>query len=74
MSDTDANRRHAEKMRTYKAAKERSLAAKSDSKGLLMVHTGAGKGKTSPRSAWSSATSPTTGRSRWCSSSRRRTG
>jgi cob(I)alamin adenosyltransferase len=43
----DLNARHAEKMKKHKVAKDRMLAAKSDSKGLLIVHTGAGKGKTS---------------------------
>ncbi len=47
MTETDVNFRHAEKMRKYKEAKDRSLASKTDSKGLLIVHTGAGKGKTS---------------------------
>ncbi len=47
MTETDVNFRHAEKMRKYKEAKDRSLATKTDSKGLLIVHTGAGKGKTS---------------------------
>jgi cob(I)alamin adenosyltransferase len=42
-----ADARHAEKMRKHKAAKEKMLAAKSDRKGLIIVHTGAGKGKTS---------------------------
>lgn len=46
--DTEAelNARHAEKMRKHKAAKDRILAGKSADKGLLVVHTGAGKGKT----------------------------
>jgi cob(I)alamin adenosyltransferase len=47
MTSTDLNIRHAEKMKKHKAAKDKMLAAKSDSKGLLIVHTGAGKGKTS---------------------------
>ena len=41
------NARHAEKMRRRKAGKEKILADKSSEKGLLIVHTGAGKGKTS---------------------------
>ena len=44
--ETDPNARHAEKMRKHKAAKDRMLAGKSADKGLLIVHTGAGKGKT----------------------------
>lgn len=45
--DEAANARHAEKMRKHKAAKDKMLAGKSADKGLLIVHTGAGKGKTS---------------------------
>ena len=41
------NERHAAKMKKHKAGKEKILAGKSAVKGLLMVHTGAGKGKTS---------------------------
>ena len=41
------NARHAEKMKKHKAAKDKMLAGKTDEKGLLIVHTGAGKGKTS---------------------------
>ena len=47
LDDTALNARHAEKMRKHKAGKERILADKSSDKGLLIVHTGAGKGKTS---------------------------
>ncbi|MBP2302573.1 cob(I)yrinic acid a,c-diamide adenosyltransferase [Azospirillum picis] len=41
----EINRRHAEKMKRRKALQERTLAAKTVEKGLLMVHTGKGKGK-----------------------------
>jgi cob(I)alamin adenosyltransferase len=45
---TDAlNQRHAEKMRKHKAARDKIMATKTGDKGLLIVHTGAGKGKTS---------------------------
>ena len=45
-ADTDElNRRHAEKMKRRKALQERALASKTVEKGLLMVHTGKGKGK-----------------------------
>lgn len=47
ISDDALNARHAEKMRKHKAAKDRMLAGKSADAGLLIVHTGAGKGKTS---------------------------
>lgn len=45
--DDDVNRRHAEKMRKHKAARDKIMATKSGDKGLLIVHTGSGKGKTS---------------------------
>jgi cob(I)alamin adenosyltransferase len=45
--DADAiNRRHAEKMAKKKAVRDRILATKTEQKGLLIVHTGKGKGKT----------------------------
>jgi cob(I)alamin adenosyltransferase len=43
--DAELDARHAEKMRKRKAARERMLATKTIEKGLLIVHTGAGKGK-----------------------------
>ncbi|MFQ5970871.1 MAG: cob(I)yrinic acid a,c-diamide adenosyltransferase [Alphaproteobacteria bacterium] len=46
MSDDELNRRHAEKKRKQKAARDRMLAKKTREKGLLLVHTGKGKGKT----------------------------
>ena len=45
--DISEQARHAAKMRKHKAAKDKMLAAKSDQKGLLIVNTGTGKGKTS---------------------------
>jgi len=41
----DVNARHNEKMRKKKAAREKILAGKTIEKGLLIVHTGKGKGK-----------------------------
>ena len=41
------NARHAEKMRKHKAARDKIMATKSGDKGLLIVNTGSGKGKTS---------------------------
>jgi cob(I)alamin adenosyltransferase len=38
---------HNEKMRKFQAAHEKKLATKTVEKGLVIVHTGAGKGKTS---------------------------
>ena len=44
-NDEDANRRANEKARKRKAAREKMLADKTREKGLLIVHTGKGKGK-----------------------------
>ncbi|MBL3585234.1 cob(I)yrinic acid a,c-diamide adenosyltransferase [Rhodovulum sulfidophilum] len=45
VSDDDA--RHAAKMAKKKAARDKIMAGKSDEKGLILVHTGTGKGKSS---------------------------
>jgi cob(I)alamin adenosyltransferase len=45
MSDDELNERHAEKMAKKKAARDKILATKTIEKGLIMVHTGKGKGK-----------------------------
>ncbi|MDO9638442.1 MAG: cob(I)yrinic acid a,c-diamide adenosyltransferase [Pseudotabrizicola sp.] len=39
--------RHASKMARIKAARDRNMAGKTGEKGLIIVHTGAGKGKSS---------------------------
>ncbi|MBK8176891.1 MAG: cob(I)yrinic acid a,c-diamide adenosyltransferase [Rhodospirillales bacterium] len=44
--DEDLVRRHAEKMAKKKAAREKILATKTEERGLVIVHTGKGKGKT----------------------------
>ena len=44
-TDEEINRRHNEKMARRKAARERMLATKTEERGLLIVHTGRGKGK-----------------------------
>ena len=45
-TDTEAlDKRHAEKMAKKKAARDKILATKTIEKGLLIVHTGKGKGK-----------------------------
>jgi cob(I)alamin adenosyltransferase len=41
------NARHNEKARKHKAARDKIMATKIGEKGLLIVHTGTGKGKTS---------------------------
>jgi cob(I)alamin adenosyltransferase len=43
----DVNARHSEKMRRIKAARDRMMATKTEEKGLIIVLTGAGKGKSS---------------------------
>jgi cob(I)alamin adenosyltransferase len=50
MSEDDAgvtpdNARHSEKMKKKKAARDKIMATKTIEKGLLIVHTGKGKGK-----------------------------
>ncbi|MCP9627953.1 cob(I)yrinic acid a,c-diamide adenosyltransferase [Rhodopseudomonas palustris] len=45
--ERDDNARHAEKAKKRKAAHDKKLEGMSDDKGLLIVHTGTGKGKTS---------------------------
>ncbi|TMV90023.1 cob(I)yrinic acid a,c-diamide adenosyltransferase [Thioclava sp. BHET1] len=45
--DTSDETRHAEKMAKIKAARDKMMAGKSDEKGLIIVHTGKGKGKSS---------------------------
>jgi len=44
-SEAELNARHADKMRKKKAARDKILATKTIEKGLLIVHTGKGKGK-----------------------------
>ncbi|MEO0771779.1 MAG: cob(I)yrinic acid a,c-diamide adenosyltransferase [Pseudomonadota bacterium] len=44
---TDDAARHAEKMAKKKAARDKIMATKTDKKGLIMIHTGKGKGKSS---------------------------
>jgi len=46
MSDDEIRARHAEKMAKRKAARDKIIATKTKEKGLLIVHTGKGKGKT----------------------------
>jgi cob(I)alamin adenosyltransferase len=45
MSEAERDARHADKMRKKKAARDKILATKTIEKGLLIVHTGKGKGK-----------------------------
>jgi len=47
LSEVSFDERHAEKMAKKKAARDRIMATKSGDKGLIIVHTGAGKGKSS---------------------------
>ncbi len=52
MINTD-NARHSQKMAKKKAARDKILATKTEEKGLLIVHTGKGKGKST--AAWGMA-------------------
>ena len=45
MTEEELNARHAEKMRRKKEARDKIIATKTIEKGLLIVHTGKGKGK-----------------------------
>ena len=45
VGDDELNRLHREKMQRRQAARKKVLATKTEERGLLIVHTGAGKGK-----------------------------
>src|SRR5688500_1787372 len=45
MSEAERDAYHAEKMKKKKEARSRILATKTEERGLLIVHTGKGKGK-----------------------------
>ncbi|MGJ3261529.1 MAG: cob(I)yrinic acid a,c-diamide adenosyltransferase [Rhodospirillales bacterium] len=45
MTEDELNARHAEKMAKKKAARDKILSTKTIEKGLVIVHTGKGKGK-----------------------------
>ena len=45
LSERELDQRHAEKMAKRKAARTKMLATKTEERGLLIVHTGLGKGK-----------------------------
>lgn len=45
MSEEQLNERHADKMKKKKAARDKIIATKTVEKGLTIVHTGKGKGK-----------------------------
>lgn len=47
MQDSKNNQQHAEKMQKIKSARDRMNADRQDEKGLIVVHTGPGKGKSS---------------------------
>jgi cob(I)alamin adenosyltransferase len=49
-TEAEINAAHREKMARIKAAKDRLYASKTQEKGLLIVHTGTGKGKST--AAW----------------------
>jgi cob(I)alamin adenosyltransferase len=45
ITEAELNARHAEKMKKKKAARDKIIATKTIEKGLVIVHTGKGKGK-----------------------------
>jgi cob(I)alamin adenosyltransferase len=45
LSEAEINAKHADKMRRKKEARDKIIATKTVEKGLLIVHTGKGKGK-----------------------------
>ncbi|MEL6735025.1 MAG: cob(I)yrinic acid a,c-diamide adenosyltransferase [Pseudomonadota bacterium] len=45
MSEEELNARHTDKMKKKKAARDKIIATKTREKGLVIVHTGKGKGK-----------------------------
>ena len=45
MTEAELNARHADKMKKKKAARDKIIATKTREKGLVIVHTGKGKGK-----------------------------
>ncbi|MDO9418693.1 cob(I)yrinic acid a,c-diamide adenosyltransferase [Pararhizobium sp.] len=47
MSQEELDARHADKMAKKKAARDKIMATKTGEKGLIIVHTGKGKGKSS---------------------------
>ncbi len=47
MSDPETSARHNAKMKKIKSARDKIMETKTVEKGLIMVHTGAGKGKSS---------------------------
>ena len=52
-SEDSINQRHRERMKKRKAARDRMMATKTEERGLLIVHTGKGKGKST--AAWGMA-------------------
>ncbi len=53
MSEDDTAERHKSKMEKKKAARDKIMAAKTEARGLVIVHTGKGKGKST--AAWGMA-------------------
>ncbi len=45
LTEAELDARHAEKMKKRRAARDKILATKTEERGLIMVHTGKGKGK-----------------------------
>jgi cob(I)alamin adenosyltransferase len=71
MTVTD-DARHHDKMVKKKAARDKIMATKTDERGLVIVHTGKGKGKSSAAFGMIFRCIGTGCNARWCSSSRGR--
>jgi cob(I)alamin adenosyltransferase len=71
MSADKDSERHATKMAKKKAARDKIMATKTDEKGLIIVHTGKGKGKsTAAFGMIFRHIAHGHANARWCSSSR----
>ena len=46
-AESEKDIRHAQKMKKIKAARDKMMQSITEEKGLIIVHTGAGKGKSS---------------------------
>ena len=67
----DITERHNAKMKKIKAARDRMMETKTEEKGLIVVHTGPGKGKSSSGFGMiMRCICPRASPARWCSSSR----
>lgn len=69
-TETDDEARHKAKMANRKAVQDAEVAGKTIEKGLLIVHTGKGKGKSTAAFVFCCAPSDEVFSAAWCSSAR----